>query len=587
RLLDRDIIELYEAFRKPVSFAPGDLATASNTDLRAYEDLARQDESDYQQLMNRDRFSIGSNNWIVSATKSVSGFPLLANDPHRAIAAPSLRYMVHLNAPGWNVLGGGEPTIPGVSIGHNDYGAWGLTIFAIDIEDLYVYELNPENPLQYKYKGQWETMTSIPDTIHVKGAPDVIVNHLFTRHGPVTKQDGENHIAYAVRAAWREAGGAPYLASLRMDQATSWEEFQIACSYSRLPGENMIWADQKGNIGWQAVGIAPIRRNWSGLVPVPGDGRFEWDGFLPINDLPHEYNPTKGFFATANENNVPDDYVHRNAVGWEWADRYRSDRIHEVLSADKKFTLDDMKKLQFDYMSLPSRSLLPLLEKITFDRPLVAQARRRLLMWNQVVDQNSIDAAVYVAWERKLVEMMTVKKVPEAIRSYVTSVPLSKVVDWLVSGKVEESEVLIRESFIAAVDGLKTKFGGDMNRWLYGQAGFHHSLIKHPLSNAVNEATRKKLECGPVPRSGYGATPGMTSNNDNQTSGASFRMVVDLKDWDSAQFTNTPGQSGDPSSRFYRNLFPLWATDTHFPVYFSRKKIESTAAERWKINPSN
>jgi penicillin G amidase len=156
------------------------------------------------------------------------------------------------------VLGGGEPTIPGISIGHNEYGAWGLTVFDLDAEDLYVYQLNPQNKNQYKYQNEWEDIRIIKDTIQVKGAPDVFVEHKYTRHGPVTFVDEKNNLAYAMRCGWMEIGGAPYMASLRIDQAKTWEEFREGCSYSHIPGENMIWADKKGNIGWQAVGVAPL-----------------------------------------------------------------------------------------------------------------------------------------------------------------------------------------------------------------------------------------------------------------------------------------------------------------------------------------
>jgi penicillin amidase len=159
-----------------------------------------------------------------------------------------------------------------------------------------------------------------------------------------------------------DVGAAPYMASLRINQATNWEEFREACSYSYLPGENMIWIDRKGDIGWQSVGIAPLRKNWDGLVPVPGDGRYEWDGYLPIQSLPYVYNPEKGFWATANENLVPLNYIHRNAVGWEWADSWRADRINEVLGSGKKHSIDDMMRLQFDYLSIPARTLIPMLK---------------------------------------------------------------------------------------------------------------------------------------------------------------------------------------------------------------------------------
>ncbi len=255
-------IHLYQAYRESLKFKPENLVSARN-DLSKYNDLAMVDDQLEQEVKNLRL--IGSNNWIINGSKSETGFPVLANDPHRALAAPSLRYMVHLNAPGWNVVGGGEPTIPGISIGHNDHGAWGLTIFSIDGEDLYVYELNPSNHNQYRYQNKWEDMRLIADTIHIKGSRDQFVKHRYTRHGPVTHIDSANHVAYAIRCGWMEVGGSPYLASLRIDQATNCEEFREACSYSHIPGENMIWADKKGNIGWQAVGWAPIRPNWSGF----------------------------------------------------------------------------------------------------------------------------------------------------------------------------------------------------------------------------------------------------------------------------------------------------------------------------------
>ena len=169
---------------------------------------------------------------MVSGSRSASGKPLLANDPHRTQASPSLRYWVHLVAPGWNVIGGGEPEIPGVSIGHNEYGAWGLTIFATDGEDLMVYQTNPANPREYRYKGAWEAMRTITESIPVKGASPTTAQLRYTRHGPVVYEDTIHHVAYAVRAAWLEPGASPYLASLRMDQAKTWEDFRAACAAS-------------------------------------------------------------------------------------------------------------------------------------------------------------------------------------------------------------------------------------------------------------------------------------------------------------------------------------------------------------------
>lgn len=586
------ITNLYDAFRKSVKFTPQDLVAYANLNEQEFSQMALADEQETRQLLQNYEHNIGSNNWIVSGSRSQSGFPMLANDPHRALAAPSLRYMVHLNAPGWNVVGGGEPTIPGISIGHNEAGAWGLTIFSIDGEDIYVYKLNPANPNQYQYKNQWEDFTIIPDTIRVKGASDVFVDHKFTRHGPVTFIDSKNNVAYAIRCAWLEPGGAPYLASLRMDQAKSWEEFREACSYSHLPGENMIWADKNGNIGWQAVGIAPVRKNWSGLIPVPGDGSYEWDGYLPIKELPHIYNPEKGYWATANENLVPADYAHRNAVGWDWSDSSRANRINEVLGADKKFSLQDMMSLQFDYLSHPARFFVPLLTDIKSTHAETEAARQMLLKWDFILNKNSVAAAIYVAWEKKISSTLIQKAVPPEGKKYVRYIPIRLIRQWVASSSpiFEKLGFKSRDQFLLtcleeSVRDLTVKLGSDMGKWQYGQTAYHHVVIKHPLSNAVDEATRKKLEAGPAPRGGNGSTPGMTTNSDNQSAGASFRMVVDLEDWDKAMFTNSPGQSGDPESYFYKNLFELWANDRHFPVYFSRDKIEKATYEQLSLRP--
>lgn len=590
--LSDDVIGLYNAFRRPVAFAPEDLVADANTNLEEYRYLVKLDEEARQSVLDEEKQIIGSNNWIVSGRYSQSGYPLLANDPHRSISAPSLRYMVHLNAPGWNVVGGGEPTIPGISIGHNDYGAWGLTVFEIDSEDLYVYELNPANKNQYKYKGGWEDMRVEKDVIKVKGAPDVNVEHKYTRHGPVTMVDEKNNIAYAVRAGWMEIGGSPYLASLRMDQAKTWEEFREACSYSHLPGENMIWADKEGNIGWQVVGVAPMRKNWSGMVPVPGDGRYEWAGFLPIKSLPNALNPEKGFLATANENLVPYKYEHRNAVGWSWAESYRADRINEVLAMNRKFSIGDMMRLQTDYLSIPARTLVPLLNELKSGDKTTETARLMLTKWDFVMDKNSVEASIYKAWEDRLKDNIKPLFVPEKGKDLVRSLPLSKVIDWILTARPEfgNNSVTARDEFILkalkdATSDLSSKLGSDMRKWQYGQAKNHHVHIKHPLSNAADPATRKKIELGPYPRSGYGSTPGMTGNGDNQTHGATFRIVVDTKDWDKSMFTNSPGQSGVPGNKFYDNLFLLWANDKHFPVYFSKPLIEKSAYEKVILKP--
>lgn len=590
-LLEENILELYNAFRRPVRFEPDDIVGDARNDLEAYRYLAEREQRRWQQDFDQDLTNIGSNNWIVSGEHTASGFPMMANDPHRSQAVPSLRYMVHLNAPGWNVIGGGEPEIPGVSIGHNEHGAWGLTVFRTDAEDLYVYQTNPDNPNQYWYKGAWEDMKIIKDTILVKGQNPVIVDLKYTRHGPLVFEQKNSQSACAIRCGWLEYGGSPYLASLRMDQARNFEEFRAACNFSHIPGENMIWADREGNIGWQAVGIAPIRKNFSGMVPVPGDGRYEWDGYLPIIAKPNLYNPENGIFATANENVTPKDYDHWDAIGFSWSDPFRGNRVRELLASGRKHSLADMANYQTDYLSIPARTLVPLVKPLTFTDSRLAAAKNILLEWDYHLDPTSVAAAIYVEWEKALSEEVHRLIVPDEGKDLIR-LQLKQVVDYLLMpdghfGKdpIARRDQILRKALQIALDELKNRVGEDMSQWQYGQEKLKHIILKHPLSPAVSADVRAKLEVGPAPRGGYSHTVNSTGGNYNQSSGASFRIIVDTGDWDRCLATNSPGQSGDPKHRNYKNLFDIWAKDQYFPLYFSKEKISSVTTEKLVLKP--
>ena len=585
------VLRVYSAFRNPVQFGPEDVAPPFRAAApTGPPPLAGTPDADGPFVDPRD---IGSNNWVVSGSRTQSTFPILANDPHRAQSAPSLRYWVHLVAPGWNVIGGGEPVLPGVSIGHNEHGAWGLTIFGNDNEDLYVYETNPANANEYRYQGRWEPMRVLADTIPVKGARPEAVELKYTRHGPVVFEDRQAHRAYALRAAWLEPGSAPYLASLRMNQARSWEEFREACAYNRMPAENMVWADRGGTIGWQAAGIQPLRRNWSGLLPVPGDGRFEWDGFLPITALPHEVNPPRGFVVTANHYLFPNDYPWKEALHFTWADPYRASRIAEVLGSGRLFSVAETARLQNDEVSLPARALVAL----TRDLPLAgaaARARDALTAWDFVLDKDSAAAGIYAMFQRRLLANVRDRLVPAAARGAVGAgaISLKRVIDWLYApdgrfgdAPTEARDALVGESLEQAVAELVKRFGSDTAAWKYGQERYHHALIRHPLSAAVNGEVRARLDAGPVPRGGDGSTVTATGNGDNQTSGGSFKLIADTEDWDNSIGINTPGQSGDPASPHYRDLFGLWAKGGYFPVAYSRGKVESVTESVTRLKP--
>lgn len=574
-LLFDDILELYNAYRRPVSFQDGDGAYGS-----IYNDLD-------------DKLTdIGSNNWVVSGDLTESGFPVMANDPHRTLAVPSLRYMAHLVAPGWNVIGGGEPEIPGISIGHNENGAWGLTIFSTDAEDLYVYKTNPENPNQYWHKGQWLDFLIIKETIPVKGMSPVEVQLKYSVHGPVPYEDEENHIAYAVKCGWLEYGGSPYLASLRMDQAKNFDEFRIACNYSHIPGENMVWADRDGNIGWQAVGIAPIRRTHSGLVPVPGDGRYEWEGYLPIVERPHLVNPESGYIATANQNVTPLSYNHWDAVGFEWSDPYRGNRVKEVLGSGKIQSMADMMALQTDYLALPAVQLIPILRGLKSNNADVLWAINELESWDKQMTQNSIAATIYYAWETKLKDGLWSMSVPQEIKQYITSVSVKRVIEWILfpddrfgADPLSGRNAFVIDALDQGLEWIRSKLGRDKTKWQYGQNNMKHSKLTHALSAITPDSIDQRLNVGPVPRGGYGLTVGSTGNGLVQRSGATFRVVIDTGDWDKSAAINSPGQSGDPDSKHYKDLFDDWAKDKYFPLFYSKEKVESVQDYQYFLTP--
>ncbi|WP_373515865.1 penicillin acylase family protein [Persicitalea sp.] len=582
--LFQDILALYTAHRSPVKFSASDKRTGN---------LEEEGTFDFQDWYAEARQYVGSNNWAIDGRLAQNGFPMLANDPHRIQAAPSLRYWIHLNAPGWNVIGAGEPSLPGVSIGHNDHGAWGLTVFATDNEDLYVYETNPNNPNQYRYQGKWVTMNILTDSVAVNGTSPQSVELKFTRHGPVVFEDKANHKAYAVRTGWLEVGSSPYLASLRMNQAKNWDEFREACSYSRLPGENMVWADRAGHIGWQGVGLAPIRPNWSGLVPVPGDGRFEWSGFLPIKELPHSSDPAEGFIATANNNLTSPDFPQRNAIGWEWSSPYRAQRIEEVLGSGKRFNLFDFVQLQTDYLSIPARTLVPMLARLDLADAAEKKFVEQLSNWDFQLTPEHVAASVYAEWESQLSEAIHQIMVPEAARPHLRRLSTKLLLDYLITPPaefgtmpVQKRDEILRVSFQKAITALTQRLGKDPSRWQYGQAANKHVTIEHPLSPLASTEMRKKINFGPVPRGGSGETVNSTGNSLLQRYGASFRILVDTENWDKTLGINSPGQSGDPDDPHYGDLFQRWTKNEYFPVYFNKEKIKTVADRTLTLSPA-
>lgn len=525
--------------------------------------------------------SDGSNNWVVDGSMTASGKPLLANDPHRTIALPSLRYLVHLVGPGWNVIGAGEPTLPGVAAGHNERVAFGFTIVGIDQQDIYVEELNPANPNEYRYRGRWERMRIEREQIRVKGeAQPREVELKFTIHGPVIHEEAGRHRAYALRWVGSEPGTAGYLASLSLNRVRNWPEFLKAMERWKVPSENLIYADVEGNIGWVAAGLTPIRRNWSGMIPVPGaSGEYEWDGFLPVSELPQSFNPARHYIATANHNILPQGYTKQ--LGYEWANPIRYQRIDEVLRRPGvRYTVADFERLQHDEMSLPARQLIEVLKATRIEDPELQPYLRLLREWDGQLGRDSGAAALFEIWLTRLPEAVFRRRVTAEQWSQIASrLPIERVIAELKGG---QETAAIAQSLTAAVTEARRRLGDDVSLWRWGR--LHRAPFNHPL--ATDEARRELLNLPDIERGGDGNTVNNTSGaNFRQTHGASFREILDVSDWDRSVGTNAPGQSGQPGSRHYDDLLRLWAKGQYFPLLYSRQRVEASAKQRLLLQP--
>lgn len=532
-----------------------------------------------------------SNNWVIAGPLSASGKPMLASDPHRAIAVPALRYVVHLNAPGWNVIGAGEPALPGVALGHNDRIAWGVTIVGTDQADIFVEETNPNDPTQYKVAGAWHPMKVLKEKIRVKGAfHEATVELRYTSHGPVIHQDLKRNRAYALRWAGSDPGGAGYLGGLAVSRAQNKEEFLRALQSWKIPALNFVYADKDENIGWVAAGATPIRPRHDGLLPVPASGGFEWSGYLSVKDYPQSFNPKNDWLATANHNILPKDYKHQ--IAYEFAPSYRFDRIQQALDTKKKLDLIDFQKLQHDHVSIPGQRLARLLAAVKVDASLEKHAAI-LRKWDGTLGRNSAAGVIYAAWIPELQEaiyaphdptgmvwkdLAAKSGMPNMLRALEAADPV-----WFGKDAREKRDLVLVRSFEKAVASLNKRFPDpETMRW----GGIHTVTFKHPLAGLKKDYP-KAFNIGPFERSGDGNTPNNTRYNDKfeQIHGATYRHLFDLADWDKGLATSAPGQSGQPGSPHYDDLAKLWAKEQYFPLAYSRKMVDEVALHKMLLRP--
>jgi penicillin amidase len=408
----------------------------------------------------------------------------------------------------------------------------------------------------------------------------------------VIYDEAVKHRAYAVRTCWLEPGMAPYFGSVSYMRTTNFAEFKRSMMHWGAPTENQIYADLNGNIGWVPGGLSPIRPNWDGLMPVPGDGRYEWAGFLPGDKLPSSYNPPNGYVTTSNEMNLPADYPYRERkLSFEWTNDSRHARIDEVLKSLSKVSIEDSMKLQNDVTSIPARRLVALLSQLSAVDPKTKLALDLLRGWDAQEHPESAQAALMEVWiarhlSRAFINAVLPPNAAKAIDLPDMAVMLENLEHPGPALTLKERDGLLLSTLAAAYSEMEKLQGADPRMWQWGK--LHHSLPEHPLLQAVDGELRARLQPGPFPTPGGPYTPNASSyrvKDFQLTGGPSFRIVLDVGNWDNSRAVNYPGQSGNPDDAHYRDLTEMWLNGKYFPLLYTRAAVEKATVTRILLKP--
>lgn len=539
------------------------------------------------------RANEGSNAWVIAPTRTATGRPILANDPHLSFGSPGPRHVIHLTAPGLDVIGGGSAGMPGVMQGHTAHFAFGRTNFHIDQEDLFILRTHPAHPERYFHNGRWVEMERMETTIAVRGEAARTVTLRYAAQGPVVSEDAARNRAVAVSATWLYPGANGMLANIGINLAQDWRSFRAALKLHTSP-TNFTYADTAGNIGWQAAGGLPERTGGhDGLMPAPGDGRYDWKGLQPLGALPNSFNPARGWFGTSNELNLPADYPYeQRCVSYEWKDPYRYNRVAEVLAASPHATLAQSVALQHDTLSHLALSVVKLLPDVPADIRAEADLMRR---WDGRVEATSAAAALYEVWWTRLNTLFYQALVPEKLRALLPQ-PLNASVllaflqkpDGRVGDKPEAArDALLVKAFQQAVEEARDRMGPVAAAWQWGT--LHTLQLRHPL-HAVEAVAKAFLPIGgETTRSGGDPYTVMArwynpdlsqkalahgQNPYAVTGGASYLMVCDVGAWDHSLFLNFPGQSALPDSGHYEDFLQPWLKGAMQPLVFSASAVQ-------------
>jgi penicillin G amidase len=551
----------------------------------------------------------GSNNWVVSGTRTATGKPLLANDPHLLAQLPSIWYEVHLTAPGIDVAGVSLPFTPGVTIGHNDRIAWGFTNVGGDTQDLYLERLNDAGTAAL-FDGAWEPLTVIEERIDVRGRDEPeVLRARETRHGPIMDSyllgtrdafvvEGGITETYAIRFVGLTEGILPST-TWALNTAGSWDEFREALRGWHSPGQNTVYADVDGHIGYQCTGLHPVRRAGDGTVPVPGwTSEHEWNGWVPFEELPWSFDPADGFLVTAN--NRPHDDSYPWLLGKDFLPAFRARRIAQRIAERPTHDIAGLASIQMDTVSLPAQELLPLLLRT---EPATDPQRRALDLlraWDGDLAAGSAAAAVYEVWNVKIAEAVLAPRLGEdlyrhyhSLRQWTNAFQFQTLPNllrmptarWFGEDGADARDGVLRDALDAALDDLTATLGDDPDAWRWGD--LHRVAFAGPLARIPGLEELFVGGEGPLGGDEQTVLQGMYSIGEGYGVSvvASWRMVIDLADLDRSTGVNTLGQSGHPTSPHFRDQFPLWLAGEQHPLPFTRAAVDAAAAATLRLVP--
>ncbi len=544
---------------------------------------------------------VGSNNWAISGDHTDTGLPLLANDPHLGIQMPSIWYQVGLHAPGYNVQGFSFAGVPGVVIGHNGNIAWGVTNVGPDVQDLYIEKLNPNNPNQVEFMGEWEDMEIIEEVIKVNGGEVVVIEVKITRHGPIIS-DLRDDTSDVLAMRWTAHEPMRTLeAIIGLNTAVNYQDFREALRYWDVPSQNFVYADVEGNIAYQMPGRIPIRANGDGLVPVPGwTGEYEWTGWVPYEELPAVLNPEGGYIVTANHSVVDEAYPY--FLNLYWADGDRGQRIIDLIEAeldgDGELSQDDMARIQFDSHSLMADSYIPLLDGLSSDDETVQAALERLRGWDRQLRRDSVPAALFEIFYMHLAQATLLDDVGEEnVSSFGGRVLFHQLAanpeaiwwdDTTTDTEESQADILLM-ALEDTVAWFEENVGGDMNEWTWGSI-HTATFVSSPLGESGIGAVESLVNRGPFPADGGSSIVNANSwrwSNPAAVSGhVSMRMLVDMSDFDASEWVIPTGQSGHPYHPNYDDQIELWLNGEYLPMVWSEESVMETAVNHLILTPS-